>query len=378
MWNFLLAVDALGPADLIVLDRPDDNSLVLLHEALPAWTVECVPITKRQMSAASKFFGTLHPQAPTALQRLDLDGTAERLRPFADARDLIVAIQAGPAALAQRVSGRETRVLVDLWDIEEARLKRILVARPRGRALLAARRLWLELRDRMDIRAWRQFHRALIDWAAAVTVCSEVDRAALTSGPKTHVVPNGADVRPLVHRELHDPPTILYHGQLTYPPNADAAAILVEQILPLLNARCPEIRVRIVGRADERVLDLHAPPAVTVTGFVDDIDVELAGADVLVVPLRIGGGTRLKILEAFSASLPVVSTAVGAEGLDTQDEVHLLIADSVAEMAAAVLRVLSDSALRTSITARAHALVEQRFDWTAVRRDLTELVRSLR
>src|SRR5262249_44972626 len=147
--------------------------------------------------------------------------------------------------------------------------------------------------------------------------------------PNAAVVPNGYDepVAPLGRAEVGDPPTILLTGLMTYPPNADAARWLTTDIAPRVREQLPAAQVRLVGRADQRVTALGDGDRVVVTGWVEEIDPELARADVVAVPVRFGGGTRIKVLEAFAHRIPVVSTTLGVEGLDVEAGRELLIAD---------------------------------------------------
>ncbi len=125
-----------------------------------------------------------------------------------------------------------------------------------------------------------------------------------------------------------------------YFPNADAARFFVRDVLPVLRAELGDsFEVRIVGKAPPSVRELGKVPNVTVTGYVSDLSTELARTDVMIVPLRHGSGTRLKILEAFANMIPVVSTTIGAAGLDAHDGEHLLIADTPAEFARACTRL---------------------------------------
>jgi glycosyltransferase involved in cell wall biosynthesis len=139
----------------------------------------------------------------------------------------------------------------------------------------------------------------------------------------------------------------------------------------------PNAQIRLVGLASPAIAALHDPPRIVVTGQVPDINVELAGADVVVVPLRYGSGTRIKIMEAFAHRVPVVSTTLGAEGLDAEPGVHLLTADSAPGLAAACAHLLQDPARRDELAAQAyqHYLDHGRADFavaavTAVAREV--------
>jgi glycosyltransferase involved in cell wall biosynthesis len=123
----------------------------------------------------------------------------------------------------------------------------------------------------------------------------------------------------------------------------------------------PDAAVRLVGVATPAISALGDRPGVTIVGQVPDIDTELARADLVLVPIRFGSGTRVKILEAFAQRIPVVSTALGAEGLDVVDEHHLLLADTPDAIAAACARLLEDERLRARLVDNAHRLFVERY-----------------
>ncbi|WP_158612682.1 glycosyltransferase family 4 protein [Frigoribacterium sp. PhB24] len=133
---------------------------------------------------------------------------------------------------------------------------------------------------------------------------------------------------------------LLFVGMHLYAPNDDAARWFVQAVLPLVVDHIPDAEFRIVGRANDRLFALNSNPNVTVTGPVDDVKDELSMARAVVVPLRVGGGSRIKILEAMASEVPVVSTTIGAEGLEVRPGTHALIADTPGELAEACVRAL--------------------------------------
>ena len=134
---------------------------------------------------------------------------------------------------------------------------------------------------------------------------------------------------------------------------------------------------RLVGKPVEGVQRLHRPPAVTVVGLVPAMEPELARADVAVVPLRYGSGTRLKILESFAHRVPVVSTTVGAEGLLVEDGVHLLLADDPESFAAACQRLLTEPDLRKQLVEAAEERYQERYECSVARQRIQALVREV-
>ncbi len=160
---------------------------------------------------------------------------------------------------------------------------------------------------------------------------------------------------------MGSPPTVLFQGTMRYPPNADGAQWLAAEIAPLVHAEHADVHVRLVGLANPTMQTLDDPPAVTVVGQVEDIGSELGRADIVMVPVRFGSGTRLKILEAFAHRIPVISTTLGGEGLGARDDQHLLVADSAQAMAEAVSRLLNDPPLRRRLIQSAHQLYLDEF-----------------
>jgi glycosyltransferase involved in cell wall biosynthesis len=211
----------------------------------------------------------------------------------------------------------------------------------------------------VDIRRWRSLHRSLGASVDRVVVCSEVDRGALVElGIDNCVVIENCYPGPVSApgpSQVGAHPTLTMIGTLHYPPNADAARLMARRILPEVRRVLPAAQLRLVGKLGPQVADLADEPGVVATDVVDDLGPELRRADVAVVPIRFGSGTRIKILEAFAHRIPVVSTTIGAEGLDVEHGRELLLADDPEEFASACVRALVEPALRARLAAAGHA-----------------------
>jgi glycosyltransferase involved in cell wall biosynthesis len=227
--------------------------------------------------------------------------------------------------------------------------------------------------ERLDRESWWAAFHTIERRAQLLTVANPDEAVRL--GPHVAVVPNGADVPDeLATRAARPRPVLTFVGLMRYEANRDGAAWLVQHIVPELRRRLgDDFEVRIVGEATPAVRALAAEPNVTVTGFVDDLERELARSDLVVVPLRLGTGTRLKILEGFAHGIPVVSTTIGAAGLDVRSGEHLLLADTPTEFASACARLLGDQALRAQVVDAARRLVESTYDWRTIERKIGEL-----
>lgn len=195
--------------------------------------------------------------------------------------------------------------------------------------------------------------------------------------PLTTVVPNGVDVKRFAFRprcEPGRPPIVTFIGMLTYAPNADAAAYLVNEIGPPLRELVPEVEIRIVGRyPTAEVMALGDQPGVTVIPDVPNSVPYFHESDVMAVPLRAGSGTRLKILEALAAGRPVVTTSMGCEGLDVASGEHLIMADDPHEFAHRTAELLRDPGSAAAMVQAGRHLVEERYDW----RQIGETLRSV-
>jgi len=167
---------------------------------------------------------------------------------------------------------------------------------------------------------------------------------------------------------------ILFVGSMDYHANIEAALEFARDVWPAMRAGHPHFRFVIVGRnPPQEVRDLAAQPGIVVTGTVDDVRPWYRSAFAVVIPLRTGSGTRLKILEALAAGVPVISTRLGAEGLNIQDGENILLAETAGEMQRAVDLLSQSPQQWRTLAAAGHALVEQEYDWKSLGRRLFDI-----
>ena len=226
--------------------------------------------------------------------------------------------------------------------------------------------------------AWREYRtlrsaeRRYVARADHVLAVSENDRrffSRYADPAKITLVPTGVDIDYFQPRSGPErPETLVFTGSMDWMPNEDAILYFVEAILPQLRHEFPGIALRIVGRSpSQRLVSLAAREKnLQVTGSVEDIRPHVLDAAVYVVPLRIGGGTRIKIFEAMAMGKAIVSTSIGAEGLPVQHNENIILADQPAEFAQQVARLLRDTRERQKIGRAARALVEENFSWLRV------------
>jgi glycosyltransferase involved in cell wall biosynthesis len=198
------------------------------------------------------------------------------------------------------------------------------------------------------------------------TVVSEQERQLVSplAAPDCAVdlIPNCVDVES--YAPFHTTPTpnsLISTGAFTYAPNYEGMRWFLAHVFPQVRAAAPNAHLTITGNHAD--LPLPNIENVTLTGFVDDVRPRVAQAWASVVPLHTGGGTRLKILESMGLGTPVIATSKGAEGLDARPNTHLLIADTPQEMAAAILRLFREPALRQDLSTNGHALVREKYNW---------------
>ncbi len=188
-------------------------------------------------------------------------------------------------------------------------------------------------------------------------------------GRNVRLVPNGVDCEAFGKYPIgrnHERPTLLYLGALSWQPNAKAAEFVAREVMPKILKERPDVRLQIVGRnPGPEVAALAELPNIEVHANVPDVGVYLEQASILTVPLDSGGGTRLKILEAFAAGLPVVSTPVGCEGIECRHGEHLWVAERD-QFAEGLLEAIETPALATEFAERGRQLAEETYDWSVI------------
>jgi len=214
----------------------------------------------------------------------------------------------------------------------------------------------------------------LFDRCLAVSKLDAAEIQRLAPGTAVSVVPNGVDLSqftPSVGEGL--PHLLVFSGAMDWLPNIDGVRYFVREVLPRIRQRHAEAELLVVGRnpSDSLVREL-AGGGVRFTGTVDDVRPHLAQARLVIVPLRAGGGTRLKILEAWALGKPVLSTTIGAEGLPAEDGKNIALADSPDAFAQRAVQLLSDPRAAATLAAAGRRVVEEHYGWDRVAHDLLE------
>lgn len=256
-----------------------------------------------------------------------------------------------------------------------------LMGRYRGREPNILKRAYAgktaRLMGEFERRAMREF-----DAHVAVGQRDAQHLRSLNPDARVFVIENGVDTDHYEEAardgQLRKPNRIVFVGSMDYHANIDGAVSFARDVWPGLRDRHPELIFTIVGRDPApEVRELRSTPGIKVTGTVDDVRPFYREALAAVVPLKVGGGSRLKILEAMAAGVPVVSTTLGAEGLDVHDGEDILIADTNEQLAEKIGSVIESEELRQRISAAGHMLVADRYDWSRLGANLFEKYQQL-
>jgi sugar transferase (PEP-CTERM/EpsH1 system associated) len=271
------------------------------------------------------------------------------------------------------VSGGKTKKAVTFHDIDSVRYRRTLKIEKNPYERLIILLKWL------TIKWWESKIAENFDLSIVV---SSIDRRLLESRSvkaKIAVIPNGVDTesfRPLPLSYHQD--YISFFGNMDYGPNRDAALYFCRRIFPIIKSRLPEAKFLIVGRdPSEELRKLSSDPNIIVTGYVASVIPYYERSSVVVVPLRAGGGTRGKILEAMALGRPVVSTSLGAEGLEVTHKENIMIADRPEDFATITVELMRNGSFKSVLIESARKFVESYHSWRKIAGELDRVYREL-
>lgn len=335
--------------------------------------VETVKLTRQQSFLnCLKALPTVTPLQAAYCRSLDMQRLIERV--LAEEQfDVVHVEHLRGAHFGQAVVGRPK--VYDSVDCISLLFEKALHSAPS----LAGRFLaWL------DLARTRRYESRLIGQYDKVLVTAPQDKEALwelngrsgeQGGEKIAVLPNGVDLEYFTFADgAREPETLVFSGKMSYHANVAAASHLAQEVMPLIWARRPGVRLEIVGNnPPQAICALARDERVHVTGFVPDLRPHLARATVSVSPMRYSVGIQNKVLEAMASGTPVVASSQACAALQVRDGTHLFVADDPATFAERVLRLLDDSALRREMAANGRNYVEERHDWRAIAADLENI-----
>jgi sugar transferase (PEP-CTERM/EpsH1 system associated) len=341
--------------------------------------VQIVPLPQRSMRQRimGLFFSGLPDMAqrlPSALFAETLQETMDRVRPDVVEVEGIELAQYLFQAARLRAARKQPRLVFDDHNAEYVLQQRAFETDVQS---WSPRRLIGAAYSFVQWRRLRVYERCACLAADRVVAVSDADAQMLKKllpGLNPAVVPNGVDLEfyagcfsPLAAGTGPAAGDLVFTGKMDFRPNVDAVLWFCQQVLPLIRQQMPETRFWVVGRDPHpRLAPLAANPAVVVTGRVDDTRPYIATAAVYVIPLRIGGGTRLKVLEAMAMGKAIVSTPLGCEGFGVESNRELVIADAPDEFAAEVLGLLRDVQRREQLGITARQFAASGYDWRII------------
>jgi len=381
---------------------PDNGSKIRVYHLLRALGI------RHQVTLLSFAFETADPEGADDLYRFCADVQAIRRNPFerSQVTNLLRFLSPAPVVtmplpgMTQAVHNALAQTAFDVVIASTDTMAAYALLAPQAAVRILeehnsfSRWMWERYREQNSavqrLRCWiswqktRHYEARMFRKFDLCVMVSEQDRrASLQMLPGYHgpveVVPNGVDCqhnRPGL-ASLR-PNTLIFNGALTYSANYDAMQYFLAEIYPRIRQQVPEVSLTITGslrNVNPSGLSLYE--SVHLSGYVDDIRPLVTGSAVCVVPIRQGGGTRIKILEAMALGTPVVTTHKGAEGLEVTPGENVLLADDPEEFAAQVVRLLREPALRTCLTQNARQLVEEKYDWGRIGQRFRELVESV-
>lgn len=283
-------------------------------------------------------------------------------------------IQVHQSHLGQLLPDTEAATVLDMHDILSDHEYRRISTHTKFTYRVQA---WLEWKKMQSLerRIARRFD-------VCVTVSEHDKKSLFKLVPEVRavVVPNGVDTNyfsPQTNAEQKK--QVVFIGSMNYGPNSDGVLWFYNAVFPLIKQEIRDIQFWVVGsNPSPDIMKLDGDPNVKVTGFVEDVRPYIARASVIVVPIRLGSGTRLKILDAWSMEKAIVSTTVGAEGLAAVHRENILLADEPDQFAEGILGLLSDSELRYALGKTGRRLVKSRYAWSTIAPKMDAVYRSLR
>lgn len=373
-WNILRALKECGEVDVVTfLPQESTPASALIAACRSVWPVprHFMTPTERQRSLYASSVGrayltlsSLRPYQYLGPGRGELAAWFRQLV----AENGYDAIWISKACLAVALGWRDTtRTILDGDDYEYVREFMLLRSEPWYGAKIC---------NYLNVAKLALWERRLPRWFARVTRCSEADRRR-TRSHNVVVIPNGTDISqtPVERRPER---RALYVGDLGYAPNATGMIWFLEKVWPHVRRLCPDIGLDIVGRlAPEPVQRRDGTEGIRVHGFVNDLTPFWERAAVSIVPLLSGSGTRLKILDSLSQTVPVVSTVIGAFGLELGEPEGVFVRDDPEEFGVQVVRLSQNPAGVSPSAARGREVVADRYDWARIRQKIQHLTQEV-
>jgi polysaccharide biosynthesis protein PslH len=229
--------------------------------------------------------------------------------------------------------------------------------------------------NRRMIRIWRRRERHFLDRFCVLTVCSEVDRQYFNWQKRIHVIPNGSRAVPVLSRAHSGPPRIGFIGNCTFTPNEDGLKWFISTVWPMIKRESPLAELRLVGRQSQGYLTELGPDIIG-RGWLEDPGTEIASWSTMIVPIKVGSGTRVKMAEGFARRCPIVATTIGAFGYDVENGKEFLLADRPEDFASACILLLKNSQLGEALAERAYKRFLEQLQWESFESTVSKVVQE--
>ena len=228
---------------------------------------------------------------------------------------------------------------------------------------------------RIEAKRLKRYEHFIFDHFEHKTIISEQDRRIIVHArnEEINIIPNGVDFdyfKPIATPKKYD---LIFTGNMSYPPNVNAATFLVQQIMPLLWEKNDQINAVIAGANPTRKVKLLASSKIQVTGWLEDIREAYASSKIFVAPMQIGSGLQNKLLEAMAMGIPCITSQLANNALKAKDNESILIANTAEEFSNAILALLNDHEKREAIAAAGNTYVKRRFNWDETTIELEKL-----
>lgn len=323
-------------------------------------------------SGASDIWQMVRPGLPAAVTPVGAEATIAALREaVASDKPMLLWAETQRMGEIARAAGLSS-IIVDLNDLDALTLCRNLdESRPYQRRPI----------HRVVARRYRRYEQRIADRFGAVLLCKEEDRANLSTSPeRVFVVPNGVAMPERLTRSRDEnTPTALFVGTLAWEPNVEAIEWLVLNYLPAMRQRVPNLRLQVVGRGPiaSKIVPLLERDGVQLSVSPPELAPFYAAANFVLAPVRTGGGTSIKSMEALAYRLPLIASNVAARGLDIESGQHFYLADTLDDFVETSMRILNDQTSADAVGERGFELVQSRYSWDAIGAKAREIIHGL-
>jgi polysaccharide biosynthesis protein PslH len=353
---------AFSPKALLPVPDQVARSVEKLKEHCQEVKVLDVPCEKSKFAWGWLLFKNIFSSLPYSTKRLESKEMEESVKDVLT-RQKIDLVYFDTIDLAQYAGFTgKLRAVMNHQNVES-----LLLRRRAERMRNPLKKIYMKIQSN-KLREYERSQAEKFDLNLAVSEPDKTEFLRIFPHARVEVIPNGVDTDYFMPQNIQiKKNNLIFIGGMTWYPNRDGLLYFIQSIWPLIKEEIPEASLTLIGRKPlQKLIESSREKDLEVPGFVEDVRPYLHRANVMVVPIRVGGGTRLKILDAFACGKAVVSTSIGCEGLEVTPDNNILIGDSPEEFAGQVIKILRDDKLMTSLGSEARKLVEEKYRWETI------------